>query len=137
MLDRVTGGPKPGLVRRLGATYHHRDIDSVAKELRPDVVIEATGAGSVVFGVLQNTGHYGVTCLTGVSPAGWHIRVDAGAVKPRDRARKRCGGRIGQYDTTARRQIGNTPQAFSMEAMVNTARQLTGSSTKTASERSD
>jgi GH15 family glucan-1,4-alpha-glucosidase len=42
-----------------------------------------------------------------------------------------------EYDTTARRQIGNTPQAFSMEALVNTARQLTGSSTKTASAGSD
>lgn len=52
----------------------------MTKELRPGVVIEATGAGSVVFGVLQNTGHYGVTCLTDVSPSGRHITVDAGAV---------------------------------------------------------
>ncbi|MDO3637212.1 hypothetical protein [Mycolicibacterium arseniciresistens] len=43
-------------------------------------MIEATGAGSVVFGVLQNTGRYGITCLTGVSPAGRHGTVDAGAV---------------------------------------------------------
>jgi glucose 1-dehydrogenase len=80
VLDRVTDGPKPSLVRGLGATYHDRDIDSVAKELQPDVVIEATGAGSVVFGVLQHTSHYGVTCLVGVSPAGRHITVDAAAV---------------------------------------------------------
>jgi glucose 1-dehydrogenase len=80
VLDRVTGGPKPALVRSLGATYHHRDIESVAEQLQPDVLIEATGAGSVVFAVLQNTSHYGVTCLVGVSPAGRHITVDAGMV---------------------------------------------------------
>lgn len=80
VLDRVTDGPKPGLVKRLGATYHHRDIDSVAKELQPDVVIEATGAAGVVFGVLQNTAHYGLTCLTGVSPSGRRITIDAGAL---------------------------------------------------------
>lgn len=80
VLDRVTNGPKPGLVKRLGATYHRRDIDSVAKELQPDVVVEATGAGSLVFSILQNTAHYGITCLTGVSPSGRRITVDAGAL---------------------------------------------------------
>jgi GH15 family glucan-1,4-alpha-glucosidase len=42
-----------------------------------------------------------------------------------------------EYDTTTRRQIGNTPQAFSMEGLINTARQLTGSSTRTATAQSD
>jgi GH15 family glucan-1,4-alpha-glucosidase len=38
-----------------------------------------------------------------------------------------------EYDTVARRHVGNTPQGFSMEGLVNTARQLTGSSTATTS----
>ncbi|WP_102142434.1 glucose 1-dehydrogenase [Mycobacterium hubeiense] len=80
VLDRVTDGPKPKLVRDLGATYHHEDVDAVAMALQPDIVIEATGAAAVVFAVLQQTSAYGVTCLTGVSPAGRHIQVDAGAV---------------------------------------------------------
>jgi GH15 family glucan-1,4-alpha-glucosidase len=36
-----------------------------------------------------------------------------------------------EYDTTARRQVGNTPQAFSMVGLINSARQLGGSSTQT------
>jgi GH15 family glucan-1,4-alpha-glucosidase len=36
-----------------------------------------------------------------------------------------------EYDTNAGRQIGNTPQAFSMVGLVNTARQLSGSSVQT------
>jgi glucose 1-dehydrogenase len=80
VLDRVTDGPKPGIVRALGATYHHDDIDKVAAKLQPDIIIEATGAGPVVFGAIANTGSYGVVCLTGVSPTGRRLRIDAGAV---------------------------------------------------------
>src|SRR6476660_1877670 len=49
VLERVTGGPKPGLVADLGATYHADPMDEVFSKLCPDVVIEATGVGSVVF----------------------------------------------------------------------------------------
>jgi len=80
VLDRVTGGPKPGIVEALGATYHHEDIDDVATKLKPDVVLEATGAGPVVFGAIAATASYGIVCLTGVSPAGRRMRIDAGAV---------------------------------------------------------
>ena len=80
VLDRVTDGPKPGIVKALGATYHHDDIDDVASELNPDVVIEATGAGPVVFGAIAATATYGIVCLTGVSPTGHRLKIDAGAV---------------------------------------------------------
>jgi threonine dehydrogenase-like Zn-dependent dehydrogenase len=80
VLDRVTDGPKPGIVAALGATYHHDDIDDVASKLQPDVVIEATGAGPLVFGAIANTATYGIVCLTGVSPTGRRLRIDAGAV---------------------------------------------------------
>lgn len=80
VLDRVTGGPKPGLVRDLGATYHSEDIGEVAAKLRPDVVIEATGAGSVVFQSMAGTATYGIVCLTGVSPKGRRLSVDAGTI---------------------------------------------------------
>lgn len=36
-----------------------------------------------------------------------------------------------EYDTAARRQVGNTPQAFSMVGLVNTARGLSGETTRT------
>ncbi|MGI5468823.1 glucose 1-dehydrogenase [Streptomyces sp. CA-132043] len=80
VLDRVTGGPKPGLVRELGATYHSEDIDRVTEALRPDVVIEATGAGHLVFDAMAGTAAYGIVCLTGVSPAGRRLTIDAGTV---------------------------------------------------------
>ncbi|KUL52213.1 MULTISPECIES: glucose 1-dehydrogenase [unclassified Streptomyces] len=80
VLDQVTGGPKPGLVRDLGATYHSEDIGEVAAKLRPDVVIEATGAGSVVFPSMAGTATYGIVCLTGVSPTGRRLSVDAGTI---------------------------------------------------------
>ncbi|MPZ86276.1 MAG: alcohol dehydrogenase catalytic domain-containing protein [Actinophytocola sp.] len=80
VLDRVTDGPKPDLVKALGATYHHDPVDSVAARIEPDVVIEATGAGQVVFDALANTAAYGIVCLTGVSAAGRRVGVDAGAI---------------------------------------------------------
>lgn len=80
VLDRVTDGPKPDIVSTLGATYHHDKVDEVAGRLRPDVVIEATGATTVVFDAIANTGCNGIVCLTGVSAAGRILRVDAGAV---------------------------------------------------------
>jgi threonine dehydrogenase-like Zn-dependent dehydrogenase len=80
ILDRVTDGPKPKIAAALGATYHHGDIDDVASRLKPDVVIEATGAGPLVFGAIANTAAYGIVCLTGVSPAGRRLKIDAGAV---------------------------------------------------------
>src|SRR3954467_7058086 len=70
VLDLVTKGPKPKLVRELGATYHHSDIDSVMARVRPDIVMEATGVGSLVFSAISGTASYGIVCLTGVSSKG-------------------------------------------------------------------
>ncbi|MFF8646133.1 glucose 1-dehydrogenase [Streptomyces sp. NPDC015345] len=80
VLDRVTEGPKPELVAALGATYHSADIGDVTSAIEPDVVIEATGAGSLVFASMAGTATYGVVCLTGVSPAGRKLSVDAGSI---------------------------------------------------------
>jgi threonine dehydrogenase-like Zn-dependent dehydrogenase len=79
VLDQMHGGRKPDAVAALGATYHSKPVADVAQALDPDVVIEATGVGSVVFDAIAHTGAYGITCLTGVSAAGRTIRVDAGA----------------------------------------------------------
>ncbi|QQQ73586.1 glucose 1-dehydrogenase [Saccharothrix sp. 6-C] len=76
VLDRVEDGPKPLLARQLGATYHHGDVDEVASGLRPDVVIEATGVGSVVLSAVRNTAAFGVVCLTGISSGGHTVDVD-------------------------------------------------------------
>ena len=68
VLDRVESGPKPDLVRALGATYHSGDVKNLG--FQPDVVIECTGVGSVIGGSLQQIGSGGVICLTGVGGGG-------------------------------------------------------------------
>lgn len=74
VLDRVTEGPKPDLVRDLGATYHTGNV----KEACPnaDVVLECTGVGKLVFEVMQDSGANGIVCLTGVSSGGRQLTVD-------------------------------------------------------------
>ena len=80
VLDQVTDGAKPQLVRDLGATYHSAPIDDVTARIQPDVVIEATGVGSVIFAAMAGTAAYGIVCLTGVSPTGRTLAVDAGSL---------------------------------------------------------
>ncbi|MGA6168303.1 glucose 1-dehydrogenase [Amycolatopsis magusensis] len=80
VLDQVATGVKPDAVKALGAEYHHGSAKDVAARLNPEVVIEATGAPSVVFGAMSGTAAYGIVCLTGVSPAGRSLSVDAGAL---------------------------------------------------------
>jgi glucose 1-dehydrogenase len=76
VLDRVTEGLKPELVRALGATYHTGTVADACPD--PDVVIECTGVASLVFDAMTNVGTGGVVCLTGVSSGGHTIDVDEG-----------------------------------------------------------
>jgi glucose 1-dehydrogenase len=80
VLDRAKQGPKPGLVKDLGGSYHTAPVEEVASHIRPDIIIEATGAGPVVLAAMASTAAYGIVCLTGVSSAGRRILIDAGAV---------------------------------------------------------
>ena len=78
VLDRVTTGPKPGLVADLGATYHTGTLaEAVA---RADVVVECTGVGELVLDAIDKIGPDGILCLTGVSSAGRRLTIDAGAL---------------------------------------------------------
>ena len=80
VLDRVTDGPKPKLVEELGGTYHSGDVAGAVGECRPDVIVEATGVGQLVFDAMKETAPAGITCLTGVSPTGRELSIDAGAI---------------------------------------------------------
>ena len=77
VLDKVTSGAKPELVRALGATYHH-DLDNL--DVRADLVIECTGVGEVVFTVLRDTARNAVTVLTGISAGQHSLSLPAGAI---------------------------------------------------------
>jgi threonine dehydrogenase-like Zn-dependent dehydrogenase len=78
VLDRNTTGPKPELVRSLGATYHTSPVAEL--DLEPDVVVECTGAPTVVMDTMCKVGPSGIVCLTGVSSGGRTIDFDAGAL---------------------------------------------------------
>ncbi len=65
VLDLVTTGPKPRLVADLGATYHHEGVDALGFE--PDLVVECTGVGSLVFELTDTCAPNAVICLTGIS----------------------------------------------------------------------
>jgi glucose 1-dehydrogenase len=68
VLDRVESGPKPALVRALGATYHTGTVAGVGFE--PDVIVECTGVGQVIADSIQSVGSGGIVCLTGVGSGG-------------------------------------------------------------------
>lgn len=78
VLDRVTDGPKPGLVRDLGASYHTGELEKAADGV--DIVIECTGVPQMVFDVMGRTAPNGIVCLTGVSSGGRSLSADIGAL---------------------------------------------------------
>ncbi|MEO3780688.1 glucose 1-dehydrogenase [Micromonospora sp. B11E3] len=78
VLDRATTGPKPDLVSALGATYHATPVNDL--DFEPDVVVECTGAPTVVLDVMCKAGINGIVCLTGVSSGGRKIDFDAGSL---------------------------------------------------------
>ncbi|GAB3435843.1 glucose 1-dehydrogenase [Flindersiella endophytica] len=77
VLDRVQNGPKPDLVRELGAHYL-TDLDQLDGEV--DVVIECTGVGALVFRSAKLLAPSGVLCLTGISSGSHEIPVPGDAL---------------------------------------------------------
>jgi threonine dehydrogenase-like Zn-dependent dehydrogenase len=78
VLDLATDGPKPDLVRDLGATYHATPVTEV--DPPPDVIVEATGVSQVVLDAMSHTRANGVVCLTGISSGGHCVSLDAGTL---------------------------------------------------------
>jgi threonine dehydrogenase-like Zn-dependent dehydrogenase len=67
-LDRAKDGPKPQIVQELGAMYLAGKIEDII-ELAPDVVIECTGAPTVIGGILGRSAPSGAVCLVGLGPS--------------------------------------------------------------------
>ena len=78
VLDRATDGPKPGLVKDLGATYHAGAPEAACIDV--DVVLECTGVGQLVFDVMRCVAPVGIVCLTGVSSGHRQLAVDMDAL---------------------------------------------------------
>jgi threonine dehydrogenase-like Zn-dependent dehydrogenase len=77
VFDHNTRGPKPDLVRGLGATYHGGALDKLRRDF--DIVIEATGVVSVIQQLFEHTSPNAITCLLGVSGPSEKTSIDLGA----------------------------------------------------------
>ncbi len=78
VFDRNDRGPKPPLVRALGAAYHHDFV--AAAGVRADIVVECTAAPELVIGTMTATAPAAIVCLTGVSRATAARSLDVGAL---------------------------------------------------------
>ncbi|BCW76776.1 MULTISPECIES: glucose 1-dehydrogenase [unclassified Arthrobacter] len=78
VFDIVKDGPKPELVRDLGAIYHSESLPDSG--LKPNVLVECTGVTPVVLDALRCRAQDAITCLTGVSGTGNQTEVDVGAL---------------------------------------------------------
>lgn len=74
VFDRDPTGIKPELVRALGAEYHVGAVADVGADA--DVILECTGASSVIWDVLSRNARSSIVCLTGVSHGGHRMSVD-------------------------------------------------------------
>jgi threonine dehydrogenase-like Zn-dependent dehydrogenase len=80
VLDRVTSGRKPDLVRELGASYH-ANTETFPPDVAFDVILECTGALSIIADAMARVAWSGIVCLTGVSAAaGKQFSLDLGTI---------------------------------------------------------
>jgi threonine dehydrogenase-like Zn-dependent dehydrogenase len=78
VLDRVTGGLKPELVRQLGGTYHSCAVQDLP--FKADIIIECTGVASVITQCMAQLASDGILCMAGLSYPGAIQSVDIGAL---------------------------------------------------------
>ena len=79
VLDHRDSPEKKKIVAELGGTFHLgslADLDS----LKPDILMECTGAPSVVRDAFGRTSSGGIVCLVGVSAPGQDLDVDVGGL---------------------------------------------------------
>ena len=79
VLDRAENGPKPSLVRDLGALYHNESLDRIGE--RFDVVMECTGDADLMLAVAGVTNPNGIICLAGVTDEGREVRLSSDLVR--------------------------------------------------------
>jgi threonine dehydrogenase-like Zn-dependent dehydrogenase len=78
VLDRVTHGPKPELVKALGGRYHTGPVKDVG--FAPDIIVECTGVASVICETISHLGNDGILCLAGVSSRNERVNLDLGTI---------------------------------------------------------
>jgi glucose 1-dehydrogenase len=78
VLDHHEHRAKRELIHRLGGSYHVGTLADV--RLKPDIVMECSGAPGVVRDVLGSTAASGIVCLIGITEPGYGFDVDLGAL---------------------------------------------------------
>jgi threonine dehydrogenase-like Zn-dependent dehydrogenase len=78
VLDRVTAGPKPAMVARLGATYHVGALKDAGDP--PDVIVECTGVGTLALDAVTHCAAGGIVCLAGLSSGAHVVELDVRAL---------------------------------------------------------
>jgi threonine dehydrogenase-like Zn-dependent dehydrogenase len=77
VLDNRESLEKRLLLRELGGTFYLGELSQL-NGLKPDILMECTGAPSVVRDVLGRTASAGIVCLVGVSAPGQAFALDIG-----------------------------------------------------------
>jgi glucose 1-dehydrogenase len=77
VLDHHESLEKKTIVRELGGTFHLENLAELS-DLKPDVLMECTGAPAVVRDAFGRTAPGGIVCLVGVSAPGRDLPVDVG-----------------------------------------------------------
>jgi glucose 1-dehydrogenase len=77
VLDHHADDQKADIVQQLGGTYHTGGIELVDR-LRPDVLMECTGAPALIGEILGRTAPGGIVCLVGVTTPGHEFKLDIG-----------------------------------------------------------
>ena len=75
LFDRTLEGIKPKLAEALGARYCTGELSQL--KLRPDIVVECTGAPTVIISALELTGPNGILCLAGLSSGQRRVEINA------------------------------------------------------------
>jgi len=71
VLDRATDGPKPDLVRDLGAVYHDDGLDRIEGQF--DVIVECTGDADLMVDAAGVAKPNGIVCFAGVTDEGHQV----------------------------------------------------------------
>jgi threonine dehydrogenase-like Zn-dependent dehydrogenase len=77
VVDHHENPHKRCLLEDIGVTYHIGGVSDLA-DLKPDILMECSGAPSVVHAALGNTASSGIVCLVGVTAPGHQFGVDIG-----------------------------------------------------------
>jgi threonine dehydrogenase-like Zn-dependent dehydrogenase len=81
VIDVVEQGPKPDIVRSIGAHYHAGRASDL--DIEPEVIIECTGIGSVAADAGSISASGSVMALTGISSASSSFETDLNAMNRR------------------------------------------------------